>query len=283
MRPTTTLLASLTLIACAPIAAQEPGVAPPAAAGALTYADVADLALAAPIVARAQIENAIRLRDERAVGVPPGYVRYYVEADLSTLIRSNEPVASSIRYLVDAPLDARGRRPDLEGRQVILMMTRGQRAGEMQLVTRDAQLDWTPELEARVRAILTEAAAADAPPVVTGVASAFSVPGALPGESETQIFLATSDGRPVSISVLRRPGEEPRWSISLSEIVESAMPPPTPDTLLWYRLACSLPPALPASAMETGNQQRFAVADADYRFVLGELGTCARTRAREGV
>ncbi|MGJ3629468.1 hypothetical protein AB5I41_26240 [Sphingomonas sp. MMS24-JH45] len=46
------------------------------------------------------------------------------------------------------------------------------------------------------RRIATEATAADAPPVVTGVRSAFHVPGSLPGEGETQIFLSTREGRP---------------------------------------------------------------------------------------
>src|SRR3546814_1145016 len=44
---------------------------------------------------------------------------------------------------------------------------------------------------------LFRSVAADAPPVITGVGCAFHVPGSLPGEGETQIFLATADGSPV--------------------------------------------------------------------------------------
>lgn len=270
-------IAGLALALASPLSAQT---APESAAsGRLSYADIADLALASPIVAVATIDNAIPLRDERAVGVPAGLVRFYVEADLTTLIRSGQPIASRIRYLVDARLAPDGDRPELEGRIVLLMMRAAPgRPGEMQLVTRDAQLDWSPELEARVRAVLGEATGGDAPPQVTGIGSAFSVPGALPGESETQIFLTTADGRPVSLTVLRRPGEQTRWSVSLGEIVESSSRPPERDTLLWYRLACALPPALPRTAMEEGNAQNFATAEADYRFVLEALGECVRTR-----
>ncbi len=245
----------------------------------LTYADLADLALAAPIVARAEIKRATRLRDERAVGVPPGHVRYYIEAELQSLIRSSEAVAARVSYLVDAPLDADGRRPRLKDREVLLLAApvRGN-SSELRLTAPDAQIDWLPEREQAIRAILTEAAAPRAPGIVTGIGNAFSVAGALPGESETQIFLSTSDGRPVSLSVLRRPNQRPRWSVSLSEIVESASPPPQRDTLLWYRLACFLPESLPQGSMESMDREQLAIARADYRMIMQDLGACPRNR-----
>src|SRR3546814_7628869 len=77
------------------------------------------------------------------------------------------------------------------------------------------------------------------------------VPGTIPGESETQIFLRTSDQRPVSLSVLRRPGEAPKWSVSLDEMVDESSAPAGRDTLLWYRLACFLPGQLPQDRKST--------------------------------
>jgi hypothetical protein len=245
----------------------------------LTYADLADLALNAPVVAIAEVDRATRLDEERAIGVAPNHVRYYVEAELQTLIRSQSAIPSRVSYLVDMPLDADGRRPRLRDRRVIILAgTVPGRGGELQLIARDAQLDWSARREERIRAILNEAASADAPGIVTGVGSAFSVPGTLPGESETQIFLATSDGRPVSISVLRRPNQRPRWAVSLSEIVESSVPPPQPDTLLWYRLACFLPDRLPDSSMDSMDGSQIATARADFRMVVEELGSCPRPR-----
>lgn len=256
-----------------------PSVAQPVEESQYSFADLADAALDAPVVARAEIDEAIRLREERAVGVPAGHVRYYVEAELLNLIRSDRTVPARIRYLIDMPLDADGRRPDIEDRQVLLMLEPvPNRLGEMRLVSQQGQIDWTARREQVVRQLLAEAAEPAAPGVVTGVGNIFSVPGTLPGESETQIFLSTSDNRPVSITVLRRPGQQPRWGVSLGEVATQTLPPPEPETLLWYRLACALPDQLPVSAMETMDRNQAEIARADYALVKRDLGTCARSR-----
>ena len=47
------------------------------------------------------------------------------------------------------------------------------------------------------------------------------------------------------------------------------------DTLLWYRLACSLPATLPERAWP-GSSRPMPISRAqDYRFVLEQLGPCA--------
>jgi len=112
------------------------------------------------------------------------------------------------------------------------------------------------------------------------VREALHVPGNLVGEGETQIFLSTESGDPVSLTVLRRPGAEPTWGVALGEIVDQAARPPARDTLTWYRLACFLPTALPQSANLSGVARARAIAAEDYRLVRGELGACPRTRAR---
>ena len=114
----------------------------------------------------------------------------------------------------------------------------------------DAQRDWTPGSAELVRRITGEVVAATVPPQVTGIGNAFHVAGDLPGAGETQIFLTTPDSRPVSLGVARRPGEGPRWGVSLSDVVDDRAAPPARDTLLWYRLACSLPATLPDSAVD---------------------------------
>ena len=127
--------------------------------------------------------------------------------------------------------------------------------------------------------MLREAAAPDAPPRIVGLGKAFHVPGSLPGESETQLFLLAADGRPISLNVLRRPGQEPVWAVALTEIVDEAAAPPQANSLLWYRLACSLPRELPPQSLsETDPQHAEAVRD-DYRFVMEQLGACPRARA----
>lgn len=246
----------------------------------LSYADIADLALGAPIIASARVERTRRVDEERAVGLAPNHVRFYVEAELQILIRSANAVPARVSYLVDMPLDASGRRPRIRNRQVILLAAPVPgRRGEIRLIAPDAQLEWTASREQAIRTLLSEAASADASGTVTGVGNAFSVPGTLPGESETQIFLATSDGRPVSLSILRRPNQEPRWTVSLSEIVERASPPPERNSLLWYRLACFLPERLPDSSMETTDRKQIAIARQDYALVMEDLGGCERYRS----
>jgi hypothetical protein len=132
---------------------------------------------------------------------------------------------------------------------------------------------------AQLRSIVSEATSAAAPPRIARIGRAFHVPGALPGESETQIFLQTVDGRPVSLNVLRRPGETPVWAVALSEIVDEAAAPPKPGTLLWYRLACGLPRSLPRQTLAEAGGGAAAI-EADYRLVLERLGPCSRNRPR---
>lgn len=114
------------------------------------------------------------------------------------------------------------------------------------------------------------------PPAITGLGNAFHVPGTLPGEGETQIFVQTATGAPISLSILRRPGEQRRWAVALGEIVDDAAAAPPRDTLLWYRLACGLPRALPPASTANEDPANAAIAREDYAFVLQQLGACRR-------
>lgn len=284
LRKNTVALVALALIAAPAVSQVAPGGAVAADANrpglsGLGYADLTDLVLAAPIIADATVRSVSRIKGAEAAGVPVDMVRLYVEVDVTALIRGAQGLPPRIGYLVDTALDARGRVPNLKKARVLVLARPVAGAlNQVQLVARDGQLPWTPETDSRLRTIARDILAADAPPVITGVGNAFHVAGALPGEGETQVFLTTADQRPVSLSVLRRPGEQPRWAVALSEIVDEAAGPPARDTLLWYRLACALPATLPAqstAALETADAQ---VAQEDYRFVIGALGDCARTR-----
>lgn len=194
------------------------------------------------------------------------------------LIRGEAGIAPLVSWLYDAPVDARGKLPKLKKAQVILFARPGGRPGQIQLVARDAQIPATPAEIERVKTILSALVARDAPPRILGLGDAFHVAGTVAGEGETQIFLRTENGDPVSLSILRRPGEQPRWAVALGEIVDEAAKAPAPGSLLWYRLACTLPPALPARAVRTLSVQDAEAARADYRVVIDALGPCGRTR-----
>jgi hypothetical protein len=253
---------------------------PPAPYGGLpntySYVTLTDMALAAPIVLAADIASAAPVKD--ASGVPAGKTRYYVEADVKALISGHAELPARIAYQVDIPGDPKAKKLKLKGVPVLLLAAltqgEGQEPGMVRLIGPNAQLPRTPENEAKLRAILAALIAPDAPPAITGITRAFHVAGTLPGESETQIFLRTADARPVSLNILRRPGEKPRWAVALSELIDDSAAPPPPESLLWYRLACGLPRKLPDTSVSSQNPADSAAARADYDFVLAALGPC---------
>ncbi|HEY0622975.1 hypothetical protein [Sphingomonas sp.] len=256
--------------ASAQAVAQPATIVPP-------YAEVADLILDSPVVLDAQVRSAARIKGAEAANVAAGRVRYYVEADVLALIRAPGAMPTRVGYVVDVPLDSRGKAPKLNKRRVLLFArpVTGQ-ATMVQLTTLDSQRDWSADLDALVRRVAQEVVAPGAPPAITGLGNAFHVPGTLPGEGETQIFVQTATGAPISLSILRRPGEQRRWAVALGEVVDDAAAPPPRDTLLWYRLACGLPRALPQASTANEDPANAALAREDYAFVLQQLGACRR-------
>ena len=266
------------VLAAVALAAPAVAQAPEAAPAAPSYADLAELVIGSPVIVDATVRSAARINGAEAAGTTPGATRFYVTADVGALIRSPGAMPPSLGWLYDARPAANGRAPKLKRLRVLAFARPvAGAAGQVQLVARGAHFAWTPALDAEVRRIATEAVSPDAPPAVTGIGNAFHVPGTLPGEGETQIFLQTASGRPVSLSVIRRPGEQPRFAVALSEIVDDAAAAPARGTLLWYRLACGLPRALPERSLASLEPADAERARADYAFVLERLGACGRT------
>ena len=248
-------------------------VAPPA-----TYADLADLADGAPLVIRAQPRKIAAVEPARARGLRPGRGRFYVEARTEALIAGSVPLGEALRYLVDLPLDPKGKPPAFKKKSVVLFArTVPGRPGELQLVAPDAQLLWDAALDARIKGVLRELYTPGAAPQITGVREAVHVSGDLAGAGETQIFLLSASDEPAAITVSRTPGSAPRWGVSFSELVASDAAP-IRDTLGWYRLACFLPPELPAAASVSDDLADRAAAAQDYAYVRDQLGACPRTR-----
>jgi hypothetical protein len=267
------------LLAAAALGGAAPLAPPPSGAPEPSYADLVDLSDSVPLVLRAQIRSQSTVEADRARGVRPGWVRLYVRARIDTLLFGKTAVSEAQEYLVDVPLDARGKAPKLTKTGVLLFARPVPgRPGALQLVTPDAQVPSTPARDAQVRAIIGELLAPGAPAKIGTVREAINVAGDLAGEGETQIFLTTREGSPVAITVTRKTGEPPRWSVSFSEVVETDSRPPAVNTLAWYRLACFLPRRLPQGANLSEGEAQKQQAEADYQLVLRELGTCTRTR-----
>jgi hypothetical protein len=269
----------------APALAQSPTPAAAAAATpgiqGLSYADLADLTFSAQLLAGVTIAKAERLKGELAPGLAAGSARFLVQANTGMLLRGTDGLPGVISYIVDVPLDAKGKAPKLKNGRFILFANRvAGRPTEVRLTSPYSQLDWTQRNESTLRAILTEGTSVGAPPNITGIGNAFHVPGAIPGESESQIFLTTADNRPISLSILRRPGEQPQWAVALGEMVDDSARAPARDSLLWYRLACFLPKQMPARSMDSLAPGEAEAVKADYAYVLKQLGGCGRTIVR---
>jgi len=262
-------------IACVslPAAAQEAATVAPAG---LSYARMADLVTQSPAVAKVEVRSIVALKPERAPDLPPGRTRFFIEADTLGLIRSEGVTARRISFLIDGS-STNARRPGLKG-QIFLAFGRiGSQVNEFQLTSSTALIPWSPANEALARKVIADLMTPDIPPAITGVTSAFHVPGAILGEGETQIFLQTADGSPISLSVIRRPQEQPHFSVSLGEIVDEAATVPERDTMLWYRLACGLPDQLPALSLSELGRADAESANRDYNAFREALGPCDRT------
>lgn len=270
---------ALALSATAPAAAQIPQKPAqnqgPVAASSPSYAALAGQVVRAPLILDARIREFTKLEPDQAVGVAPGRVRLYIVADVLALIRGTNAMPTRVTYVADVPLDSRGKVPKLKKQRVLLFAKPvAGRTDQIQLTGIDSQRNYLADSDALVRTITREAVAADAPPAITGVGNAFHVPGSLPGEGETQIFLTTESNVPVSLQVRRRPGAAPSWSVSLGDIVDDSAGPPAVNTLLWYRLACGLPKRLTPEALESDDPETARIAAEDYQMVLRALGPC---------
>jgi hypothetical protein len=247
------------------------------------YADIADLVTISPLILDAQIRKVTSLPDIQAVGVPANIQRVLVDADVTSLIRGTDGFAAKARFLLDVPKNNKGKIPKLQKRRYFLLGSKVSGSpGTIKLSKPDALVEWSPANDVTLRAITREAVQIDAPEAVTGVSGAFHSQGTVLGEGETQIFLRTASGQPISVSILSRPGQSKRWAVSTGDVIDESAIAPAKDTLLWYRLACGLPRTLDARLVESSEAKDIASAQADYRFVMESLGPCSRTRPLAG-
>jgi hypothetical protein len=255
--------------------AKERVAAPPPPVPA--YARVADLVSAAPAIAVVRVRTLTAIAPELSPGAPAGMRRLLVDADTISLIRGNDVLARQSRFLIDIVDTGERKLPGWKGRTLLIFGEIQQRVDFFQLLSSTAAIAWSTENEALVRRIASDLAASDAPPVIAGVNSVFHVGGAVQGEGETQIFLDTANGAPVSLSIIRRPDEQPQFGVSLGELVDNSAALPAPDSPLWYRLACGLPDSLPASALRGQEEGDATAAAKDYAAFLKAMAPCERT------
>lgn len=260
-------LAAVPVVA-APVAAfvvAAPATAPP------SYADLADLTLAAPVIIRATIIGAERLSAAESPGLAPGNTRLLVTATIDAAIVAPAAVPARLTWLWDVVLDPRGKPPKPKGQTILAWLAAPGADGKTRLVAASGQRPWDAATEARVRAVASEARS-NSVPVITGVANGFRADGTVAGESESQFFLTAADNRGVTLVVTSKPGEPRRVAVARGDVIDESASVVRRETLLWYRLACFLPARLPAGA--GGSDVSLAT---DWIAALSSLGPCNRT------
>ena len=117
-------LAFAALLAClvvSPLCGQQRLLIPPESASPTpSYADYADLVVAAPMIVDATVRSELRLKPIDAPGLQPGDARLYIEADVLALIRGPGAMATRIGYTIDVPLNAQGKPPRYRKSRVLL-------------------------------------------------------------------------------------------------------------------------------------------------------------------
>ena len=181
----------------------------------MSYADLADLALAAPVVAHVRVKDADALSARDSPNVRAGHTRFVVDADVVALIRGDDGLPVRVSYLVDIPNDARGRAARIRGRTEYLVLANrppADRPAELRLIAPDRR-SLHSRNAARLRGCC-EITAGRPPRSPASAAPSRSRLAA--GASETQIFLQTADNRPISLNVLAGPARSragrSRWA-----------------------------------------------------------------------
>jgi hypothetical protein len=264
----------------APAIAQAPAGAMPAGpadeagqvvAAGLSWTDLADLALASPVIFRATVERAGRLSRRVAPDVPEGAVRALVEGKLVSVLKADGLVPGRAEWLWQGEKAA----VPQKGGDVLVFANpaggsgAGREVAQYRLQTARAMLPWSGAAEAAVRAILLEARAPGGVPAFRGVKGGFHVPGAVEGESESQFFLDL--GTPVTLVVLRRAGAAPEVKLATGDIIDDSAAPVRRRTLFWRTLACDAPTALPAAVGEDPALR------ADWNAAKATIGPCGRS------
>lgn len=241
----------------------------------LSWTDWADLALASPVVLAVEIEKVDRLGRRAAPDVPPGEVRALVEGNLTAALKAPGLLPGAAAWLWQGPANARGRPPFAPPAHV-LVFARPLAGGAdpstqpLALVSRSAQQPWSAANADLIRQLLMEARETGGDRMVTGITDAFHGAGAVEGASESQFFLSTRAGGPMTLMVRRSPVADPEILVADGDLVDRAVPV-TPRTLAWRALACGLPESLPERlAADKG------LAD-DYALARARIGACGRT------
>lgn len=245
-----------------------------------SYDDIMGITLESELVVDIVAKKIKNLPASQTIGVRPDRKRVLIIGEVQSLIRGKNGLNSQVQFLFDAPIDSRGKIPKLKKMRFIAFGRHVTGRSDFIRLSRTASmLRYSDRINTMVRSSIREAIAANAPQEITSISSAFHSPGTIIGEGETQIFLNTEFGQPMAISVTSKRGQNRRWSVSTSEVIDINATEPRRFSLLGYRLACSLPKSLSSSNIESSDQRNRQKAISDYKLVKDSIGPCERNLA----
>ncbi|MEQ1539928.1 MAG: hypothetical protein ABL928_13460, partial [Sphingorhabdus sp.] len=141
------IIAVIALVLPASIALAQPVASPVSFAVPATntsYADIADLVVISPLIVDATVRKATKVPMEQAVGVPANLQRMVVEADVTALVRGNDGIAGTVRFLLDIPKDAKGKIPKLKKQRYFVLGSKATGTpGTIRLSRPDALVAWS--------------------------------------------------------------------------------------------------------------------------------------------
>jgi hypothetical protein len=280
MRGFTPLIGAALALALVP--AQRAPAAQPAAAAvaapAPSYASLARLTLAAPVIVRAQVRKPGLFSRPQVTQLPNGRLRVVMEADLQSVIQAPLAIRTPIQFVWEGQGDAKGRAPDLSRQTFLMFLNRPATAAEpFTLVRASGLAPWSEPAEATVRRIIGEAL--QSPSIaklqLSGVREIMALDADPPYAASYQLLLDGRSGEAVALQLDQHPqAQRDRVQVSFDDTMVAAQAVQR-DTLLWYAIACTLPrqSADRIAAAAAVPDQAGAAASA-YARLVNALGTC---------
>lgn len=245
----------------------------------ISYDDIMEITLESELVVDIIVRKIKNLPNSQTIGVRPDRKRILIIGEVQSLIRGKNGLNQEVQFLFDAPIDSRGKIPKYKKMRFLAFGRHiAGNSGFIRLSRTASMTAYSNRINNMVRNNIREAIAANAPQKIIAINSAFHSPGTIIGEGESQIFLSTEFDQPMAISVISKQGQNRRWSVSTSEVIDINATEPKRFSLLGYRLACSLPRSLDPSIIESDDSRNRDKVKSDYKLVLDSVGPCQRQR-----
>jgi hypothetical protein len=253
--------------------AAAPVPAPPLPARQ-SYAEMARLYLASPIIVRAQVRNESKLSKAEAAllaPVPAGQARQWLTVDLQSALKAPDMMPARVRFLWQGELAANGKPPKLKKQSMLLFLRQVETAGDnpsFGLTEIGAALPWTDGDEAHLRSVALEYGLS-----VKGMRQVFVT--LSDGDTSARFvhfLFETRNGAPL-VAIVEEQGQQWQMRTTTTDLDQDAQAV-KPETLLWYHLACGLDLQAPDAVRRLPDRDERAFAERAWQAMHNLLGPC---------